>query len=56
MEKNKNTHKLTIKNDEVMLDDFKLKGLVKYELKRSSVNSPTELLIALEVKDPILNL
>ena len=27
MERNNSLHKLTIKNDEMMLDDFKIKGL-----------------------------
>ncbi|MBV1817303.1 hypothetical protein KUA25_04420 [Bacteroidales bacterium MSK.15.36] len=54
MEKDINIHKLTIKDGKVMLDDFKVKGVTKYELKKSSANSPAELLIALVVNDPML--
>lgn len=52
---NQKIHKLTIKDDDIILDDFKVKGVTKYELKKSSTSSPAELLIALEVNDPELN-
>jgi hypothetical protein len=56
MEGNNGLHKLIIKNDEMMLDDFKIKGLIRYELKKNSANLPAELLIVLQVKDLTLNL
>ena len=44
-------HKLEIKNRELSLDDFKLKGVTGYELKSSAEHQLAELTLKLKVVD-----
>lgn len=56
MEKKKNNlHNLIIKDSELILDDFKVKGVTRFELIKSSADSSTELLIFLKINDLTVN-
>jgi len=46
-------HKLKIKNGRIKLDDFSIKGVTGYEIKKDSVRpgSLTELTIKMKIKD-----
>lgn len=44
-------HKLEIKDGVLYLDGATIKGLVGYELKKSSVEDPTELFLKVLVED-----
>lgn len=52
--KSKNFHRLTIKSDQISLDDFEIRGVKAYGLKKNSANSVAELLIVLDVASSIV--
>ncbi|WFR64321.1 hypothetical protein P9222_09185 [Paenibacillus amylolyticus] len=48
---NETLSKLEIKNGQLLLDGFQLKGVTEYELKKSSATEPAELTLKITVRD-----
>jgi len=49
--KPKKLHELVIKDEQIKLDSFNIHGVKSYKLSKSSADSPTELLLLLDVSN-----